>query len=171
MQDEQARDPESGPAHAAAPPDSPSANAATPHTQVHSLTRRLLENAQDVVAVLLAVLVLIVSLQGIWRLIRQGLLGDAGTAEMLSEILFVLILTELYRLLIHYLSEHRIAVGMMVEVSLVSTLREIVLIGIDEFEPVRLLAVSLFLVVLGALLAMERWMVFRRRELPRTSAH
>ena len=75
---------------------------------------------------------------------------------MLSEIVFVLILMELYRLMIYYLREHRISVALTVEVALVSILRELMLKGVYEFEWLRLVALSLLLVVLGGLLAMER---------------
>ena len=43
---------------------------AVPHTQIHSLVRRTLEILQDVVATLLMVLLLVLSLQALWRLAR-----------------------------------------------------------------------------------------------------
>jgi uncharacterized membrane protein (DUF373 family) len=129
-----------------------------PHTQVHTLLRRTLETLQDIVAVLLMVLILVLSLQTLWRLAQMALIQAAPTGELLSEIVFVLILMEVYRLMIFYLREHRISVTLTVEVALVSTLREVMLKGVHEFEWYRLMAVSLLLVVLGGLLAMERWM-------------
>jgi uncharacterized membrane protein (DUF373 family) len=89
---------------------------------------------------------------------------------LLSEILFVLILTEVYRLLIHYLSDHRISVALTIEVALVSTLREVMLKGAHEYEWIRLLALSLLLAVLGGLLATERWMGRRRTGRPRATS-
>ena len=83
--------------------------------------------------------------------------GAVATAELLSEIVFVLILMEVYRLMIYYLREHRISVALMVEVALVSILRELMLKGAYEFEWPRLVALGLLLGVLGGLLAMERW--------------
>ena len=53
--------------------------------------------------------------------------------RLLSEVVFVLILTEVYRLLIFYLREHRISVALTIEVALVSTLREVMLKGAHEF--------------------------------------
>ena len=141
-----------------------------PHTQVHSLLRRTLENLQDVIAILLMVLLLVLSLQALWRLARMALVEAAATTQLLSEIIFVLILTELYRLLIFYLREHRISVALTVEVALVSTLREVMLKGAYEFEWLRLVGLSLLLVVLGGLLAMERWMGRWRNETSETDA-
>ena len=77
---------------------------------------------------------------------------------MLSDIVFVLILMELYRLMIYYLREHRISVALTVEVALVSILREVMLKGAYEFEWLRLVGLSLLLGVLGGLLAMEHSM-------------
>ena len=90
--------------------------------------------------------------------------------QLLSEVIFVLILTELYRLLIFYLRQHRISVALAVEVALVSTLRQVMLEGAHEFGWERLLGLSLLLVVLGGLLAMERWMGRWRHEVSETDA-
>ena len=136
---------------------------ATPHTQVHSLVRRTLEVLQDVVATLL-MLLLVLSLQALWRLAQMALAGLAATTELLSDIIFVLILMELYRLMIYYLREHRVSVALMVEVALVSILREVMLKGAYGFEWLRLVGLSLLLGVLGGLLAMERWMGRWRNE-------
>ena len=51
----------------------------------------------------------------------------------------------------------------MVEVALVSILREVMLKGAYGFEWLRLVGLSLLLGVLGGLLAMERWMVLAER--------
>ena len=132
--------------------------ASVPYTQVHPFVRRALENLQDVVVCLMLVLLLGLSLQLLWRIGRMAFVEQVATSQLLSEILFVLILTEVYRLLIYYLSDHRISVALTIEVALVSTLREVMLKGAHEYEGIRLLALSLLLAVLGSLLAMERWM-------------
>ena len=153
-------------AHRGGRPDMP---CPVPHTQVHSLVRRTLENLQDVIVFLLMVLLLLLSLQALWRL-RGWPSLVAATTQLLSEVVFVLILTEVYRLLIFYLRDHRISVALTVEVALVSTLREVMLKGAHESEALRLLALSLLLVVLGGLLAMERWMGHWRNEVSETHA-
>jgi hypothetical protein len=81
------------------PSDLRIATVAVPYTQVHTVVRRLLENLQDVVVSLLLVLLLVLSLQAIWRIGVVALTGPVMTNQVLSEILFVLILTEVYRLL------------------------------------------------------------------------
>src|SRR5690242_16732981 len=96
-----------------------------PYTQIHALVRRTLEILQDVVATLVMALLLVLSLQALWRLAWAAFAGVAAVSELLSEIVFVLILMEVYRLMIYYLREHRISVALMVEVALVSILREV----------------------------------------------
>jgi uncharacterized membrane protein (DUF373 family) len=141
-----------------------------PYTQVHLLVRRTLENLQDVVASVLMVLLLVLSLQALWRLARLAIFEAADTSQMLSEVIFVLILMEVYRLLIFYIREHRISVALTIEVALVSILREVMLKGAHEFEWLRLVAISLLLLVLGVLLAMVRWMGRCRNEVSETDA-
>jgi uncharacterized membrane protein (DUF373 family) len=148
----------------------PDAFAPVPHTQVHLLVRRTLENLQDVVASLLMLVLLVLSLQALWRLARMAVFEAAAPPQLLSEVVFVLILMELYRLLIFYIRELRISVALTVEVALVSTLREVMLKGALEFEWYRLVAISLLLLVLGGLLAMERWMGRCRSEMSETDA-
>lgn len=141
-----------------------------PYTQIHTHARRLLEHLQDVVAFLLMALLLALALQTLWRLARMAFVEAPPTNLLLSEIIFVLILMEVYRLLIFYLREHRVSVVLTVEVALISTLQELMLKGAHEFDWPRLVALSLLLVVLGGLLALERWVVRRRHEVSETDA-
>lgn len=142
----------------------------TPHTQVHVIVRRVMENLQDLIAFLLMLLLLALCLKAIWGLAKSAFIDGAPTAQLLSEVIFVLILMEVYRLMIYYLREHRISVALTVEVALISTLQEVLLKGASEFEPNRLLALVLLLVALGALLATERWMGRWRKEVSETDA-
>ncbi len=74
-----------------------------------------------------------------------------------SDILFLLILVELFRLLIIYLQEHRVSIGVAVEVSIVSVLREIIVRGVLETPWVQVLVACVFLLVMGALLIIRVW--------------
>lgn len=99
-------------------------------------------------------------------LIRLGemylsLLKPLNFQLITSDILFILILVELFRLLIIYLKERRISVGAAVEVSLVSALREVILQGVLDISVDRLLSACAFLGVLGGLLFLRVWMFQR----------
>jgi uncharacterized membrane protein (DUF373 family) len=134
------------------PPGTPLA-----HTQVHDLVRRTLENLQDIIVSLLIALLFFLSLRALWRLARKAVVEHAQPAELLSDVVFVLILIELYRLLIFYLREHRVSVALAIEVALVSVVREVILMGAQHFDTPRVVGLSVLLLVLGALLAAERW--------------
>jgi len=101
-------------------------------------------------------------------LIRLGemflsLLKPINFQAITSDILFVLILVEIFRLLIIYLQEQRISIGAAVEVSLVSALREVILQGVVDIPIDHLLGVCTFLVVLGGLLYLRVW-IFQQFE-------
>jgi len=74
-----------------------------------------------------------------------------------ADILFVLILVELFRLLIIYLQEHRVSIGVAVEVSIVSVLREVIVSGVLETPWVQILVTGSFLLVLAVLLLVRVW--------------
>jgi uncharacterized membrane protein (DUF373 family) len=69
-----------------------------------------------------------------------------------SELIYILVLVEIYRLLIIYLREHRIAVDIMIEVGIVSILREVILHGILGIDPFILVAIAILLISLTLLL-------------------
>ncbi len=70
----------------------------------------------------------------------------------------MLILVELFRLLIIYLQEHRVSIGVAVEVSIVSVLREIIVHGVLETPWIQVLVSCIFLLSLGALLVIRVWL-------------
>jgi uncharacterized membrane protein (DUF373 family) len=72
--------------------------------------------------------------------------------KVTAKILFLLILVELFRLLVIYLQEHSVSVGVAVEVTIVSVLREVIVHGALEISWVQVLALCGLLFVLGGLL-------------------
>ena len=87
-----------------------------------------------------------------------SLLPPLNFTQVTADILFLLILVELFRLLIIYLQEHRISIGVAVEVSIVSVLREIIVKGILEIPWSQVLATCSFLLVLAVLLIVRVWL-------------
>jgi uncharacterized membrane protein (DUF373 family) len=142
-----------------------------PYTQVHARLRQALELAQDLVVAGLCLLLLALMLQMLWRLGWMAVVEHAAPTVLLSQVVLVLILVELYRTLIFYLREHRIPVSLMVEVAIVSLLREMILEGLQHFTWIRVTGASLLLLVLGALLAVDRWLTRTEEICPASSAH
>jgi uncharacterized membrane protein (DUF373 family) len=92
------------------------------------------------------------------RSLLLSLLHPLEVHVVTADILSLLIWVELFRLLIIYLKEQRISIGVAVEVAIVSVLREIIVIGILETQWTQVLATCAFLLVLGVLMIIRVWL-------------
>jgi uncharacterized membrane protein (DUF373 family) len=124
----------------------------TPHTVVHRLARRFLEPTQDVLVLSIGVALFGVMVRTLARLFAELFAPVLDFRVVVGEVLFMLVMVEVVRLLIIYLEEHRVAVDFMVELSLVATLREVVLRGVTDLEWKQVAVLTAFLLGLGALL-------------------
>ena len=126
-----------------------------------------LEKFQDFIVISLCIGLFCVMLIRLGEMFLS-LLKPLNFKAITADILFILILVELFRLLIIYLQEQRISVGAAVEVSLVSALREVVVDGVLEIPLEKLLGVCAFLAVLGGLLYLRVWMFtkFHSEQIP-----
>ncbi|HLO48997.1 MAG TPA: phosphate-starvation-inducible PsiE family protein [Kamptonema sp.] len=122
-----------------------------------NLIVRVLETIQDLIVISLCI-----SLFSVMTLkLREmffSLLPPFDSQEVTADILFVLILVELFRLLIIYLQERRVSIGVAVEVCIVSILREVIVRGVLETAWIQILATGGFLLVLGVLLVLRVWL-------------
>jgi uncharacterized membrane protein (DUF373 family) len=125
------------------------------HTNVHEALSRYFEWAQDAVASLLAIVVLVIMAQGIVKLFQLAVLDARPPSAVLPQIVLLLIFVELFRTLLYYLREHRVAVGLMIEVAIVSILREL-LVKAPVTSWSDALAVAVLLFSLGALMVADR---------------
>ena len=123
-----------------------------PHTDVHRMSRRLLESIQDIIVIGLVIVLFALMMRTLWRIAQDVAAPQLDFRFIISEVLFMLVMVELVRLLVVYLRDHHVAVDFMVELGIVSTLREVVLRGVVELEWQEILALALFLVALGLLL-------------------
>lgn len=118
---------------------------------------RILETVQDLIVIGLCVgLFCFMVLQ--LREMALCFLPPIKFEAVTSDILFLLILVELFRLLIIYLQEHRVSIGVAVEVSIVSVLREIIVRGVLETPWVQVLVACVFLLALATLLVIRVWL-------------
>ncbi|MBD2667321.1 hypothetical protein B6N60_02351 [Richelia sinica FACHB-800] len=118
---------------------------------------RNLEIFQDIIVISLCLGLFCVMLI---RLIEMfaSFLQPLDVRQITSDILFILILVELFRLLVDYLQERRISVGAAVEITIVSSLREVILRGVLEIPRDQIFGISLFLFILGIMLIAVPWM-------------
>ena len=119
--------------------------------RTHEGLRVYLELTQDIIVLGLCLMLfvgMLIKLAHLASLMWQG----TDFSALIGDVLFVLVLIELFRLLLIYLEEHRISVSTMVEVGIVSTLREIILKGPMEADWRQLLVLCVFILTLGAVL-------------------
>jgi uncharacterized membrane protein (DUF373 family) len=136
-----------------------------PYTGVNRLSRRALEIIQDVIVVALILVLFVVMGRTLVQLTRDTLGEHLDFRTVIAEVLFMLVMVELVRLLLVYLREHHVAVDFMVELGIVSTLREVVLNGVVELHWEQIVAIASFLLALGLLLRFGDL----RLEVPRAS--
>jgi uncharacterized membrane protein (DUF373 family) len=118
---------------------------------------RILEAVQDIIVISICIgLFSFMVLQ--LRAMFLSLLPPLNFQVVTADILFLLILVELFRLLIIYLQEHRVSIGVAVEVSIVSVLRETIVHSVLETSWVHVLSACAFLLVLAALLVVRAWL-------------
>ncbi|MEH2151163.1 phosphate-starvation-inducible PsiE family protein [Nostoc sp.] len=95
-------------------------------------------------------------------LIRLGdmffsFLSPLDLRQVTSDILFILILVELFRLLIDHIQQQRTSVAAAVEITMVSALREVILRGVLEIPRDQIFGIAVFLVVLAGILVALPW--------------
>jgi uncharacterized membrane protein (DUF373 family) len=117
----------------------------------HATVRKYLELTQDVFVLALCLMLFVAMSIKLFHL-GQSMIRGTDFSLVVGDILFLLVLLELFRLLLIYLEEHRVSVPTMVEVGIVSTLREVILRGALHIEWQQLLVVCAFIVTLGIVL-------------------
>ena len=140
---------------------------AAKHTEVHDKGSRWIELLQDLVVVLLAITLLGLALMFLWR-VWQEIVVMGNLQQAISDIIYVFITVELYRLSVNYLRYHRVDVDTLVEVGVAAIIQKMILVGVDKFTMDQLVGISLVLLVLGLIM----WMYLRegRYGKPRASS-
>ncbi len=113
-----------------------------------------LDNVQDALVCLLCIGLLIVMILLLVNLFST-LQSQPNFKQTISDMLFLLILVELFRLMMIYLEGHHISIGVAVEVTLVSVLREVIVEGIIHMTQAQILGVCAFIVSVSLLLYVE----------------
>jgi len=117
----------------------------------------ILELVQDIIVISLCVgLFCVMALQ--LKEIFLSLLTVVKFHDITADILFILILVELFRLLIIYLQEKRVSIGVSVEVAIVSVLREVIVKGVLEVQSQQVFAACAFLISMAVLLVVRFWL-------------
>ncbi len=118
---------------------------------IHHAIRKYVEIVMDLILIGLILVTFVLIAKSIYTL-WIGLYRETNIHEILSEMMFIFILIEVVRLLIIYLEFHKVALDAIVEITIASALRELILKGVLEVKPLILAVVSLFILILGLLL-------------------
>jgi uncharacterized membrane protein (DUF373 family) len=118
---------------------------------------RILEAVQDLIVVSLCIGLFAVMVLNL-RSMALSLLPPLHFKAVTADILFSLILVELFRLLIIYLQEQRVSIGVAVEVAIVSVLREVIVHGVLEMPWTQVLGACAFLLVMAVLMVVRVWL-------------
>ncbi|MCJ8283672.1 MAG: phosphate-starvation-inducible PsiE family protein, partial [Rivularia sp. ALOHA_DT_140] len=94
-----------------------------------------METFCDLIVISLCLCLFAVMLVKLWGIFHD-IVHSVDYKEVTAKMLFILILVELFRLLMVYLQEHSIAVGVAVEVTIVSLLREVIVHGAMDLSSV-----------------------------------
>lgn len=117
----------------------------------------ILELVQDAIAICLCLaLFCVMALK--MKEIFSSLIYDLRFHEITADMLFILILVELFRLLIIYLQEQRVSISVSVEITIVSVLREVIVKGILEIEWKQVMVTCAFLLVMAVLMVVRVWL-------------
>jgi uncharacterized membrane protein (DUF373 family) len=125
------------------------------HFKRHHVVRTL-EAVQDLIIISLCIGLFSFMVMQLREMVL-ALLPPLNFSAVTADILFLLILVELFRLLIIYLQEQRVSIGVAVEVSIVSILREIIVRGVLETPWTQVLSACAFLFILSVLLVVRVW--------------
>ena len=115
------------------------------------LVRSVLEFVQDLIVIGLCVGIFAAMVIKLLHLGR-ALTGGTDFSQVLADIMFILVLMELFRLLLIYLEEHRVSISTMVEVGIVAAIREALLMGALHVHWLQLLVLCAFILTLGVVL-------------------
>jgi uncharacterized membrane protein (DUF373 family) len=118
---------------------------------IHDVFRKYIEVTMDIILVGLVIVTLIFIIKTIY-ILGFTVYKETNIPHVISEFLFIFILIEVLRILIIYMEFHHISVDIMVELAIVSILREIIIKGAVEIDTIKLAGLSFLIIVLGLLL-------------------
>ncbi len=111
----------------------------------------ILQNLQNLIVVVICLLMFWIMITQIYHT-GQAVLHAQKFRDIAGHLLYLFVMTELFRLMIHYLEEQRILLGTIIEVTIVSLLREVILEGALTIAWDRLLSVCALILTLTATL-------------------
>lgn len=124
----------------------------------------ILQNLQNIIVVFVCLLMFWIMLVQIYQASLETLEAK-NFRTIAGHLIYVFVLIELFRLMIHYLEEQRILLGSIIEVAIVSMLREVILEGVLTISWDKVLALCGLILVLTSTLALHHYLEKGRAKL------
>lgn len=130
---------------------------------LHEKLGDIFELFEDIIIVLLTVLLFILSINALYDIALALFSEKYSFIELIPKFLYVFILTELFRLMIVYLTERRIDTSLIVKTTLIAVLREVV-IKAPNLKFYDYIGVSILLIVLGSMYYIPKYIFISEKD-------
>jgi uncharacterized membrane protein (DUF373 family) len=130
---------------------------------LHEKLGDIFELFEDIIIVLLTVLLFILSINALYDIVLALFSEKYSFIEIIPKFLYIFILTELFRLMIVYLTERRVDTSLIVKTTLIAVLREIV-IKAPHLKFYDYLGISILLIVLGSMYYIPKYIFISEKD-------
>jgi uncharacterized membrane protein (DUF373 family) len=130
---------------------------------LHEKLGDIFELFEDIIIVLLTVLLFILSINALFDIGLALFSEKYSFIELIPKFLYVFILTELFRLMIVYLTERRVDTSLIVKTTLIAVLREII-IKAPYLKFYDYIGISILLIVLGSMYYIPKYIFISEKD-------
>ncbi len=130
---------------------------------LHEKIGDIFELFEDIIIVLLTILLFILSINALYDIALALFSEKYSFIELIPKFLYVFILTELFRLMIVYLTERRIDTSLIVKTTLIAVLREVV-IKAPYLKFYDYIGISVLLIVLGSMYYIPKYIFISEKD-------
>ena len=130
---------------------------------LHEKLGDIFELFEDIIIVLLTILLFILSINALFDIGSALFSEKYSFIELIPKFLYVFILTELFRLMIVYLTERRVDTSLIVKTTLIAVLREII-IKAPYLKFYDYIGISILLAVLGSMYYIPKYIFISEKD-------
>jgi uncharacterized membrane protein (DUF373 family) len=130
---------------------------------LHEKLGDIFELFEDIIIVLLTVLLFILSINALFDIVLALFSDKYSFIELIPKFLYVFILTELFRLMIVYLTERRVDTSLIIKTTLIAILREII-IKAPHLKFYDYIGISILLAVLGSMYYIPKYIFISEKD-------
>lgn len=117
----------------------------------------ILQNLQNLIVIGICLLMFWIMLVEMYQ-IGLETMQSRNFRTIAAHLIYLFVMVELFRLMIFYLEEQRILLGSIIEVAIISMIREVILEGVLTIAWDRVLSLSALLLALAGLLTLHHYL-------------